>query len=216
MSRKSPFLFLSPLYLSLSIRFLFFPVCFPSFSFFFLSFSLFLIHQTSFLLYAPISFSHFLIFSFLLFLSFLIFLLFLSFSLFFHFLRFLFSISHFDCINRMVQKWGKLPPTFLHCHLSSLPFSLNFLIFLFPLFPSFDTWINVSHSHKCTTWLMSCVTPLRCHVASNILPFVCSHLIFSFSHFLISPFSLISHFSLISLIFSLLSFSSFSLFYFSF
>ena len=92
----------------------------PSFLlFFFLSFSPFLIHRTSFLLFAPISFSHFLISHFSL-IS-LIFS-FLSFSLLFLFLLFLFSISHLDCINRMVQKWGKLPPSFLHCHLSSPPF----------------------------------------------------------------------------------------------
>ena len=88
----------------------------PHFLFFFLSFSPFLIHRTSFLFVC----SH-LIFSFF---SFLLFLLFLSFSLIFLFLPFLFSISHLDCINQMVQKLGKLPPTFLHFHLLSPPFFL--------------------------------------------------------------------------------------------
>ena len=87
-------------FLSLSIRFLFFPppVCFPSFFFFFLLLSLYFLFLFSLIVSS------------------------LSFSLIFLFLHFLFSISHLDCINSMVQKWGKLPHTFLHCHLSSLPF----------------------------------------------------------------------------------------------
>ena len=162
-----PFCFSLPfIYLSLS-DFFSFLFASPPFLFFFLSFSPFLIHRTSFLLFAPISFSHFLIspFSFISPFS-LISLIFslLSFSSLFIFLPFLFSISHLDCINRSKSRGNFLPlSSIATCHHHH--FSLNFLIFLFPLFPSFDTWLNVSHSHKCTTWLMSCVTPLRCHVA---------------------------------------------------
>ena len=99
---------------------------------------------------------HFLIFSFSPF--------FLSFS---HFFSSPFVWLLFSLIHRIVQV-GKFPTTFLLCHFVTLTFfSLNFYIFLFPLFLSFDTWLNVNHSHKCTTWLMPCVTPLGCHVSST-------------------------------------------------
>ena len=81
--------------------------------------------------------SHFLIFSFLF--SYLSHFFILSFSRLFLFLPFLFSISHLDCINRMVQKWGKHPPLSSIATCYHHNFSLNFLIFLFSLFPSFDT-----------------------------------------------------------------------------
>ena len=112
------FLFLSPLSLSLSlsIRFPLILSCLLPLYLFFFPFLHFLSTEHPSFLFAPPS--HFHIFSFI------IFLLFLSFSLLFLFLHFLFSISHLDCINRMFQKWGKLPPTFFHCHLSSLPFFL--------------------------------------------------------------------------------------------
>ena len=113
---KSPFLFLSPLSLSVSLPdfFSFLPL-FASLTFFLL-FSSFLIHRTY-----PFLFAHTLFpFPFLFLFSFIFSSH--SFSLIFLFLPFLFSISHLDCINRMVEKWGKLPPTFLHCHLSSPQF----------------------------------------------------------------------------------------------
>ena len=79
-------------------------------------------------------------FSFSLYFIFLLSLIFsyLSFSLF------LFFSSLFASPTRIDQKWGKLPPTFLPCHLSSLQFSLF-------LYPALDTWLNVSHSSKFTT-----------------------------------------------------------------
>ena len=61
------------------------------------------------------------------------FLLFLSFSLFFLFLVSFPSFSHLDCINWMVQKWGKLPPTFLHYTCHHHVFLPYFLYFLFSL-----------------------------------------------------------------------------------
>ena len=72
-----------------------------------------------------------------------------SFSHFFFslFLHFLFSLLFWIAINCMVQKWGKLPPTFLLCHLSSPPFSLVFFFFLALLLP-LVTWLNMSHSHN--------------------------------------------------------------------
>ena len=55
----------------------------------------------------------------------------------------LFSL-HLILIHQMHQKWGKLPPTFLFCHMSSSHFSY-FLDFSF----SFDTWLNMIHLSKC-------------------------------------------------------------------
>ena len=180
----SPFS-LPPLSLSLSDFFSFLPM-FASllFFFFFLSFSPFLIHRTSFLFFAPISFSNFLIsliyliFSLLSFSSFtslffiLIHRIFLFFFPFFHFFLYLFFFlfSFLFLIWIASTEWSKsggnfpLLSSIATCHHHH--FSLNFLIF-FPLFPSFDKWLNVSHSHKCTTWLMPCVTTLGCHVAST-------------------------------------------------
>ena len=127
-SVSSPsFLFASPHFLFL---FFLFSISFPpnilSFvcSHFLFSFSHFLISHFSLIsLIFSLSFSPFTsLFLILIHRIFLFFFPFLSFFLIFLFLPFLFSISHLDCINRMVQKWGKLPPTFLHCHLSSPPF----------------------------------------------------------------------------------------------
>ena len=149
-------------------------VCFPFFPFApFLS-----TKHPSFCLIA----THFLIFLFLLFLLFLSFSLFSPFTSlflilihqiflffffpFFHFLLYLFFFifSFLFLIWIASTEWSKsggnfpLLSSIVTCHHHH--FSLNFLIFLFPLFPSFDTWLNVSHSHKCTTWLIPCVTPL--------------------------------------------------------
>ena len=52
------------------------------------------------------------------------------------FLPFLFSISLFYYHQPMVQKWGKLPPTFLNCLLSSSQIFLIFSLFSFPSFSS--------------------------------------------------------------------------------
>ena len=120
-------LFVSLSRFSLSIRFS------PSLMFasppFFLSFlSPFLIPRTSLLWFflLLISFS-FYIFSFL---SFSLLFLFL-FSFFFSspFLHFLFSIYIFYYHQPNVPKVGKLPPTFLHCHLSSSQFFFIFISF---------------------------------------------------------------------------------------
>ena len=148
-----PFCFSLP-FLFLSIQFS--SVCFSSFLFFFFF---------SFLLFLSSELPFFGLFS-------LSFLFHFPFSLFFHFLfssfsSFLFFFSFNSYPIGFYQKWGKLhppPPPPPLPHLSSPPF---FLIFLFLLFPSFDTWLNVSHSHKCTTWLMPCVTHLGFHVAST-------------------------------------------------
>ena len=53
-----------------------------------------------------------------------------------------------------------LPPLFLS-FLLLFDFSfyfiyLFFLVLSFPLFPPLDTWLNVSHSHKCTTCHAMC------------------------------------------------------------
>ena len=150
---KSPFLFLS---LSLFIQFFFFPhpVCFPSF--FLLFFFSSLIHRTS-----PFLFAHALFpFPFL--------FLFLShFLIYFFFFPFSFLFLIWISSTKWSKSGGNFPPlaSIATCHHHK--FSLNFLIFLFPLYPSFDTWLNVSHSHKCTRWLIPCVTPLGCHVPST-------------------------------------------------
>ena len=44
---------------------------------------------------------------------------------------------------------------------------LFFSYFAFPLIPPLSIWLIMQHSHKCTTWLFPCVTPLGCHVAST-------------------------------------------------
>ena len=111
-------------FFSLSCSFLPFPFCF------FLLY--FLIHPNSFFFFflLPISFSH------------------SSFSLFLHFLfSFIFSF--------LFSLFDPHPPNCSPPHpLSSMPhvfFTIFLGFFLFHLFPSFDTWLKVSHSHKCTT-----------------------------------------------------------------
>ena len=133
------FLFVS---LSLSDFFSFLPL-FSShhFSFFFLP----PYHRTSPFLFAHTQFPFPFLFIFSLIFSSL------YFSLLFLFLHFLFSISHLDCINRMFKTGENFPSLSFIATCHHHHFSLNFLIFLFPLFLSFDTWLNVSHSHKCTT-----------------------------------------------------------------
>ena len=130
------------------------PVCFPSFSIFF-SFLFSLSYPPNILSFVC---SH-LIFSF--------FFYFYHFLFYFFFFIFYFLFLIWIASTEWAKSGGNFPPlssiaTCRHRH-----FSLNFLIFLFSLFPSFDTWLNVSHSHKCTTWLMPCVTPLGCHVVST-------------------------------------------------
>ena len=121
-------------------------------------------HYTS----LPVSTSSFFLFflTFLISFSFFFFLISFYWSSFFILFPFLFPCSNpieFSCL--------------LHSHSFKilifffffiLPFDFFFLFSLyFLLFPSFDTWLNVSHSHKCTTWLIPRVTPLGCHVAST-------------------------------------------------
>ena len=62
------------------------------------------------------------------------------------------------------------PPSYSHPHMPHVlsKIFLRFLeFFIFLLFPSFDPWLNVSHSHNYTTWIIPCVTPLGFHVAST-------------------------------------------------
>ena len=170
--RENLHFFLSPLSLFIYIRFIFFrpPVCFPSFLFFFFPFLPFLsIKHPSFCLHpSPFSLIY-LIFSLLSFSPFTPLFdhhpsNFPFFFPFFHFLLyvFFFLFSFLFLIWIASTKWsksgGNFPPlsSIATCHHHN--FSFNFLNFLFPLFLSFDTWLNVSHSNKCTTWLMSCVT----------------------------------------------------------
>ena len=163
MPRKSPFLFLSLLSLSL------YPISFPPLLF---SFPLphfpFLIHKTyfSFCLFPHLifSFSHFLIFSFSHFLIFSFLISHFSFiSLIFHFFHFLlylffflfFLFSFLFPIWIASTEWSKskrnFPPlsSIATCH--SHIFFPYFHDFYFPMISSFDIWLNVSHSHKCTT-----------------------------------------------------------------
>ena len=77
--------------------------------------------------------------------------LFLSFFYFLiSFFSFLFSSIFLIWIasTEWSKSGGNFPPlsSIATCHHHH--FYLNFLVFLFPLFPSFDTWLNVSHSHK--------------------------------------------------------------------
>ena len=148
MPRKSPFLFLSPLSLSPSLAR---PLLLSLPLFFFL----FLIHLHFFLLFALILISFFIFFFF----SFPF-----LYSLFSHFqfsFIFFFSSLYLILIHRIVQKVGETFPHFPPCYVLFTIFPY-FHDFSFPIISSFDTWLNESHSHKCTTWLMPCVTPLRC------------------------------------------------------
>ena len=148
-----------PLFVSLSLSLLFifffsFPFCFFFFPFFsFLAFFLIDINRTPFVC-SPSHFVFFFHFPFSL--------------LLFHFLfSFSFSLFLFYHSTDFI-KVGETSPHFpLPCHMSSPQFYLIFLDFSFPIISLFDTWLHVSHSHKCTTWLMPCVTPLGCHVAST-------------------------------------------------
>ena len=153
MPGKYPFLFLS-LSCSSSPSLTTPPPPPPSFFFLFLS--------TCTLFFSlPLSSSpfHFLFFSFP-----------FSFSLFSNFLfSFIFSFlfSLFDPYPPNCSKSrGNFPPLYSmpHDFFTNFPYCHDFS---FPIISSFDTWLNVSHSHKCTTWLMPCVTPLGCHVAST-------------------------------------------------
>ena len=118
---------------------------------FFFSLPLLFVSPSLFLLFPPSFFSslfHFLIhpnfpslvcspshFFFIFHFLFSLIFSFLSFSLLFSFI-FSFLSLFFIIINRMVQKWGKLPPTFLHCHLSSSQIIFIFSLFSFTSFSS--------------------------------------------------------------------------------
>ena len=79
-----------------------------------------------------------------------------------------FSFSLFFFLTLIPVKVGETshhyPPL---PHVTFTFFFLIFLYFPFLLVPPLDTYLNVSHLHKCTTWLMPCVTPLGFHVAST-------------------------------------------------
>ena len=150
---------------------------FVSLSFLYLSLSLFLFFFSLLHRIPPLG----LFLSYFHFLNFLNFLPFL-FSFIFSFLSFFFSpLFIFDPhpSTEFVNKWGNFPP------LSSMPLVIliyiffNFLIFFFFIFLialllPLATQLNMSHSHKCTTWIMLCVTLLGFHVASTCLCHVAS------------------------------------------
>ena len=138
----SLFFFLCFSFFSFLFSFLFFSFCF---SFLFL-FPLFL-PLTQRILFGSylISFYHscLLIFSFLLAISLLL------------------RIS----IDRIGQR-RKLPPFFLQATCVVLDFPHFSFISLLPFITSSLMCLIVSHTFKCTTWLLPCVTFLGCHVAS--------------------------------------------------
>ena len=126
------------------------PVCFSSYP----------LNLLFFLFVSP---SHFLIFSFSHFSFFsLISLIFPFFHFLFYFFFFLFSFL-FPILIASTE-WSKsggnfpLLSSIATCH--SHIFFPYFHDLSFPIISSFDTWLNVSHSHKCTTWLMPFFTPL--------------------------------------------------------
>ena len=60
------------------------------------------------------------------------------------------------------------------CFSYFLFFSFIFIFFLvlsFPLFPPLDTWLNVSHSHKCTTCHAMCHPTLKFRLSRNSTKF---------------------------------------------
>ena len=52
------------------------------------------------------------------------------------------------------------------CHLCGPCFSSLFPYFFISFIASSFMWLIVSHTFKCTTWILPCVTLLGCHVAS--------------------------------------------------
>ena len=142
MPGKSPFVFLS-------LRFSFSPFS----PLFFFPIPLYY-PPNPLLLFAPNSFSHFSFFSYFShFLSSFIFSsLFLQFFFSHPSLSLLISLPSTELI-----KVRETSPHFLHMpHVISMffPYFLFFFYFAFPLIPPLATWLNISHSHKCTTWIM--------------------------------------------------------------
>ena len=119
----------------------------PSFFLFFFSYFLFLLIHLHFLL--------------------LFVLLLLSFSFSFSSFPFSFSLLFFLTLLPILIKVGETFPHFPPFPHVTFTFFLYFHDFSFPIISSFDTWLNVTHSHKCTTWLIPCVTLLWFHVAST-------------------------------------------------
>ena len=120
--------------------------------------------------------------SFFLFFPFFIFLLSFSFLSTNSFLfAFLFSLSHFFLLifsfllefsplfGASLTGWSREEASspFPHATCVVLNFPSFFLIPLFPFIASSIMWLIVSHTFKCTTWLLPCVTLLGCHVASR-------------------------------------------------
>ena len=140
MPRKSLFLLLSPLSLSLSLSDSSLSPFYFSPSFLFFSFLSFLIHPHFLLLFVPssslfISF-HFLFSHFLFFLSF--FFLFLFFFIF-SFLLLLASPTRMDQVGETSPHFPPWPLVI------TMFFFLIFFIFFFPFITLCNTWLNVSH-----------------------------------------------------------------------
>ena len=104
------------------------------------------------------------------------FFFFFHFLFYFFFFLFSFLLLMWIASTKWSKSGGNFPPlsSIAACHHHY--FSLNnFSIFLLPLFPSFDTWLNVSHSHKCTTWIMPSHSPrVPCDI-HMIMPCVTRH-----------------------------------------
>ena len=70
------------------------------------------------------------------------------------------------------KKWPySFPFLFFYFFFLFLIFFFYFLVLSFPLFPPLDTWINVSHSHKCTT----------CHAMCHPTPYALKNVKFRLS-----------------------------------
>ena len=147
----------------------FFPFPFP---FLFLSFSPFLpfLRSPFSFLYEFFSFCFFL--SFLSFFAFLLFFshnFFSSFSLsHLCFLIFSFLLAFSPLFGSSLTDWSREEASspFPHAICVVLNFPSFFLIPLFPFIASSIMWLVMSHTFKCTTWILPCVTLLGCHVAS--------------------------------------------------
>ena len=93
------------------------------------------------------------------------FLFFFSTNSFSPFLFGLFSYPPIEiAIDRMSKEETSSP--FPFCHMPFPCISFLFLYLFYSFIASSPMWLIVSHTFKCTTWLLPCVTPLGGHVAS--------------------------------------------------